>query len=200
MDLRDDGLQRPLEDPPLLLLCAQRTLTPRLTAWLTGAGYEVESLASGDELLNRLAEGLPAAVCLDLAIRGPALELLREARQRHARLPVLVLLPDGADPSAAMVAGAFSTIDRPVDALQFLAAVGNAVEYGGLRRRLRHLERQLDSCISSFFTGRTLEQIEQHAIEEALERTGHNVSAACRQLGIGRTTLYRKLAKYGQSP
>ena len=42
----------------------------------------------------------------------------------------------------------------------------------------------------------TLENIERQAIIEALERHRGNVSAAQRQLGIGRTTLYRKLKKF----
>ena len=42
-----------------------------------------------------------------------------------------------------------------------------------------------------------LSELERFAIEAALERTGGNVTRAMRQLGIGRTTLYRKLKKYG---
>jgi len=44
---------------------------------------------------------------------------------------------------------------------------------------------------------KSLEEIERDAIAEALERTGGNLSEVVRQLGIGRTTLYRKLKKYG---
>ena len=44
---------------------------------------------------------------------------------------------------------------------------------------------------------KTLEEIERDAIAEALERSGGNLSEAVRQLGIGRTTLYRKLKRYG---
>jgi|EndMetStandDraft_4_1072995.scaffolds.fasta_scaffold110361_2 DNA-binding NtrC family response regulator len=42
-----------------------------------------------------------------------------------------------------------------------------------------------------------LSELERYAIEAALQRTGGNVTRAMRQLGIGRTTLYRKLKKYG---
>ncbi|MFN3198310.1 MAG: sigma-54-dependent transcriptional regulator [Bradymonadia bacterium] len=42
----------------------------------------------------------------------------------------------------------------------------------------------------------TLEEIERQAIIEALDRHRGNVSAAQRQLGIGRTTLYRKMKKF----
>lgn len=42
-----------------------------------------------------------------------------------------------------------------------------------------------------------LDELERLAIENALEHTNGNVSAVVRLLGIGRTTLYRKLKKYG---
>ena len=43
----------------------------------------------------------------------------------------------------------------------------------------------------------SLEQLERRAIEESLERNRWNLSAVGRQLGVGRTTLYRKLKKFG---
>lgn len=42
-----------------------------------------------------------------------------------------------------------------------------------------------------------LDELERLAIENALQHTNGNVSAVVRHLGIGRTTLYRKLKKYG---
>ncbi len=46
-------------------------------------------------------------------------------------------------------------------------------------------------------TLRTLEELERAAIRAAIARTDGNLSEACRMLGIGRTTLYRKLERYG---
>jgi DNA-binding NtrC family response regulator len=43
----------------------------------------------------------------------------------------------------------------------------------------------------------SLEELEQKAITRALERHGGNLSDVARQLGIGRSTLYRKLEQYG---
>jgi DNA-binding NtrC family response regulator len=44
---------------------------------------------------------------------------------------------------------------------------------------------------------RTLEEIERDAIAAALARTNGNVAQVVRELGIGRTTLYRKIKKFG---
>ncbi len=43
----------------------------------------------------------------------------------------------------------------------------------------------------------SLEELEKVAIEQALEHFGGNLSDVARQLGIGRSTLYRKLEQYG---
>ena len=42
----------------------------------------------------------------------------------------------------------------------------------------------------------TLESVEKRAIEKALQASRGNVSLACRKLGIGRATIYRKIKKY----
>jgi DNA-binding NtrC family response regulator len=42
----------------------------------------------------------------------------------------------------------------------------------------------------------SLEELEKAAIEKALKRHGGNLSDVARQLGIGRSTLYRKLEQY----
>jgi len=42
-----------------------------------------------------------------------------------------------------------------------------------------------------------LDELEKNAIRLALEKYGNNLSDAARQLGIGRSTLYRKIEQYG---
>ncbi len=46
-------------------------------------------------------------------------------------------------------------------------------------------------------SGQSLEDVERDAIERALEANRGNLSDVARQLGIGRSTLYRKLEQYG---
>ncbi|MEZ4687043.1 MAG: sigma-54 dependent transcriptional regulator [Bacteroidia bacterium] len=43
----------------------------------------------------------------------------------------------------------------------------------------------------------SLEEMERKTIEEAIKQHEGNLSAAAKTLGLGRTTLYRKIAKYG---
>jgi DNA-binding NtrC family response regulator len=42
-----------------------------------------------------------------------------------------------------------------------------------------------------------LEEVERYTIENALKKYNFNVSAAAKELGLGRTTMYRKMTKYG---
>ncbi|MFC2096438.1 sigma-54-dependent transcriptional regulator [Bacteroidota bacterium] len=42
-----------------------------------------------------------------------------------------------------------------------------------------------------------LEEVERTTIEKALQKHNFNVSAAAKELGLGRTTMYRKMTKYG---
>jgi len=42
-----------------------------------------------------------------------------------------------------------------------------------------------------------LEDVEKQTIEKALKKHSYNVSSAAKELGLGRTTMYRKMTKYG---
>ena len=42
-----------------------------------------------------------------------------------------------------------------------------------------------------------LEEVEKETIERALKKHSFNISAAAKELGLGRTTMYRKMTKYG---
>ncbi len=42
-----------------------------------------------------------------------------------------------------------------------------------------------------------LEEVEKEAIQRAIIKNGGNISKAAKELGLGRTTLYRKMDKYG---
>ena len=62
--------------------------------------------------------------------------------------------------------------------------------------------RKKDFKFSSYSSGaemsgiRTLDEMEQRAILSALEKHEGNLSKVARELGLGRTTLYRKMEKY----
>lgn len=50
---------------------------------------------------------------------------------------------------------------------------------------------------NGYNTNLNLEDIEKNTINRALKKHNYNVSAAAKELGLGRTTMYRKMTKYG---
>jgi DNA-binding NtrC family response regulator len=81
-----------------------------------------------------------------------------------------------------------------------LPAEGPRVE--GLAPVIGHLSPEPDDLPSVGIEGAsspalTLSGMERNAIVEALRRAGGNRARVSRELGIGRTTLYRKLKEYG---
>lgn len=75
---------------------------------------------------------------------------------------------------------------------------GTFRQYAGLNEDIRPSgHRGGERGVS--FAGMTLEDVERHAIEEAMGRCGGNMSQVASELGITRQTLYRRLEKYGMS-
>ena len=55
----------------------------------------------------------------------------------------------------------------------------------------------LPSSSSTMQTDYNLEEVEKNAIKHAISKHNGNISKAAKELGLGRTTLYRKMSKYG---
>ena len=78
----------------------------------------------------------------------------------------------------------------------------------GERLERRHLpedflaQMEQGTAPSAAFAGpaASLEKIELNAIQDTIRHSGGNISAAARQLGVSRTTLYRKLRQTGLLP
>jgi DNA-binding NtrC family response regulator len=62
---------------------------------------------------------------------------------------------------------------------------------------MAHLEGILPSPPATDPATLNLEQLEKQAIQKAIARHEGNLSKAAQSLGLGRTTLYRKMARYG---
>ncbi len=86
-----------------------------------------------------------------------------------------------------------------------LVVCGEVVELEDLPKRLRDHKRDTPIPTSEPVSagegeqdGLTrMEALERAALVTALEETGGNISGVVRRLGLGRTTVYRKLKKYG---
>ena len=87
----------------LLLIDDDQELCELLTSWLSQEGFQVRACHDGFSARKALADTAPAAVVLDVMLPdGSGLELLKQLRNDHPELPVLMLSARGAAWSASM--------------------------------------------------------------------------------------------------
>jgi len=126
-----------VDDDPLLCELQRR--------WLDGAGFAVRVFNDGLACLRGLTEAHPDTIVLDLQMPGlDGLETLARIKARHPRLPVVIVTAYGsADMAvAAMKAGAYDYLVKPIEQAKLVAEIRNAVERTQLAFRVAHLERE----------------------------------------------------------
>lgn len=116
--------------------------------------------------------------------------------QQHPDVAVLAVAGDAASAGAALRAGAYDVLGEPLDAERVHAAVRRARERQDLSRKLRSLQSQLNGHDEGVVP---LRELERRAIEKALAASRGSVEKAARMLGMGRATLYRRLATMNPS-
>ena len=118
--------------PVVMLVDDDRDLLRLLTMRLSAAGYDVRSVTSGEEALEKLPEYSPDVIVTDLQMDGmDGMTLFDRVHRTRPELPFLVLTAHGTIPDAFDAAnrGVFSYLTKPYNSQVLLA----------------HLERALDS-------------------------------------------------------
>ncbi|MEP9354125.1 response regulator [Xanthobacter sp. KR7-65] len=195
----------------------------RLDAALTRLGYHCVCAPNGDAALALMVQTRFDVVLLDLVL--PELDgmgVLAAMAARGIATPVVVQVTaaglDGA--AGALGAGARDFVVKPAGALRLQVALANAIALGRIRPALApssgggnvvafpaapaQREVQAEAEASDAATvmrldagghSRRLDQIEAEAIRFACHLYGGRMAEVARRLGIGRSTLYRKLAE-----
>ena len=130
------------------------------------------------------------AVCLNI-VDESGFRVLERLCSADAELPVIVAGQSGIV-NRAMNLGGYDFIAMPLDGVAFRRSVAHAVEKRQLTEKVRHLSSQLQSQESEEIV--PLRELERQAIARALRATKGSVTKAAKLLGIGRATLYRRLA------
>ncbi len=113
------------DDVALLKLLAMR---------LRAAGYAVDTAASGEEALSRLAAIQPQLVITDLRMEGiDGMGLYNAVHERYPALPVIILTAHGTIPDAveAIKRGVFGYLTKPFDGKTLLQSVEQALRLSG---------------------------------------------------------------------
>jgi DNA-binding NtrC family response regulator len=114
-------------------------------------------------------------------------------RERGLDAPVVVIVGDDSGVGPALRAGAYDVLRDPLERESCEAALRRARERQALVRRVRALQAAQGPEVVP------LHELERLAIEKALAATRGSVEKAARLLGMGRATLYRRLATIGPS-
>ena len=108
---------------------------------LKHAGYDVAAYASAKHLLDRLpGDSVPGCIILDIRLPGlSGLELQARLSELGLTLPVIFLTgyPDIPTTVAAIKAGAYDFLIKPISALVLLQAIGRAIAHHDVGRSLK---------------------------------------------------------------
>ncbi|WP_437709688.1 sigma 54-interacting transcriptional regulator [Sorangium sp. So ce448] len=210
-----------------LLLDEVGEAPPGVQAKLLRALQERQVRRVGENTSRHVDARILAATNRDLAADAAAGRFRRDLYYRlrviEIRLPPLRERREDVLPLARALLGAASRrLDRPVAG--FTPEAEGALERHGWPGNVRELENAVEHAVALALGGvadledlpddvrgaaptggggeepaaRTLEGVERRAILAALERHGGNQARAAAELGIGASTLYRKLRRYAR--
>ncbi len=130
----------------ILIVDDERSIGEFLTLVLSKEGYRVRAVTSGKQALQILDEEPYPLLITDLRMpEMPGLELVREAKRRHADLAVVVMTAFASLESAveALRLGASDYITKPFQVDEIRMVVEKALDNLNLRRENRKLKARL---------------------------------------------------------
>lgn len=197
----------------------------RLLSALGCLGHSCTLAEDGDAALRFLSSQPFDCVVLDLVLPGlDGMGVLGAMKARGIAVPVVAAVTyaglDGAE--SALKAGARDFVVKPAGVLRLKVTISNALAYAALARQAPEApaERRPHDCVPSQIRmredvggtdeppsslplldrsghARCLAQLEKDAINAALALYGGRMSEVARRLGIGRSTLYRRMGELG---
>ena len=147
-----------------------------LEIMLTQMDYEILQAADGMEALEQLTSHAVDLVITDLRMpRLDGIGLLRQLREQHNDIPVIVVTAYGTVESAvdAMKYGASDYIVRPFEMDAVQAAVQRALKLGKVQRENRYLRQEMEQGWRGFIgSSSAMKQIYTQIEQVAPTKTG----------------------------
>ena len=138
-----------LQDATILVVDDEEDTPAVLRELLQKRGYRAEALSSASQCLDYLRSGVADLVITDIQMPGmTGIELCSELHVRHPDVLVIVLtgIADLQQAIAAIRAGAYDFIPKPVRADLLEIAIQRALEHLAVRREVKRL--RLDATIA----------------------------------------------------
>ena len=138
-------------NPVILVVDDEAGVRSALGGVLGDEGYDVESVASGEACLDRLARGPVDVVILDIWLPGmDGLATLARLRERRVDAEVIMISGHGNIESAvrAIKMGAFDFVEKPLSLEKTVLAVRNALRQRQLEAENRALRATVDKRLT----------------------------------------------------
>jgi len=135
-----------MKSPSLLLVDDDAAFRQVMAGELGRFGYEIDSVGTGEEAIQRVTEAEPEVVLLDLRLPGMGgLETLKAIQVAAPAVEVIMLTGHGSIDSAieSIRIGAFDYIVKPCPLDELQIRIQRALERRSLRQRANILERGL---------------------------------------------------------
>ncbi len=188
----------------LLLIDDDQELCELLASWLTQEGFQVTACHEAGSARQTLATQAPDAVVLDVMLPdGSGLELLKQLRNEHPELPVLMLSARGEplDRILGLELGADDYLAKPCDPRELTARLRAVLR----RTAPAPISSQLELGDLSFSPNRGVVSIGEHDMPLTVSES-RLLEALLRQPGepldkqeLAQLALGRKLTLYDRS-
>ena len=188
-----------------------------LEAAVNSHGYGVETVKSSEAAIAFMQSGKAKNVdliLLEYAMSGQdSFEVLQKIKSSWPDVPTIVLTDQSGIENIVKVmrAGAAGFIPKPTNPERLLVSMKNALKMNKLSGQGSQFSRQFegrsqsddliaDGCMLVLTAARkirTLEAMEADMIRTVIQKYQGRMTEIARRLGIGRSTLYRKVNKFG---
>ncbi len=191
----------------ILLVTSQAPLLAPIAAVLKSVLGHSSIVVEPEIAVNIIATTPPDMVIVDMHHHNKSLDLLRIIKQSFPTMPVIAMVPYGdvMMVEQAINHGADDYISQPIALERLKVSLRNALRLRGLLQRVYQNSSesfsqefvQEDTQASHLFAANgklhSLQVLESAAIEHAVNYCNGCITQAARMIGIGRSTLYRKM-------
>lgn len=152
-------------------------------------------------------------VVIDIQQHTTDVKLIRAIKERNPCIQVVAIVPYGDITLVEQLieSGTDDYISQPISLERLKTTLRNALRHHNLlvnasaeqRAMLNYTSQKPAPVVASFFSQagklKTLREIEDMVIEHAIQTYAGCITKAARELGIGRSTLYRKMQERTQA-
>lgn len=173
--------------------------------WMADEGYRIFVFQDAPSCLEAVAEKPPDVLLADILTTSlSGMEIMDRIRVIDEDVIVILIYQLRLTESAmeSVRHGAFDYQAKPLDRTRLQLTVKNAMTIQTLKAENNQLRTEVfkrrRSSVPALSAGMvSMKEMERKAIQDALSASNGNVSKAARTLGLGRTTLYRKMSAFG---